>query len=128
PQSETVWHQADKFEVPRIAFINKMDRIGADVPAVIAQMKSRLATRPALTQLQIGAENDFAGVIDLVEMKELHFSGDENDAPEIADVDAARLDEAKAAREQLVEIVADGDDLIAELYLAGEPVPADTLR
>src|SRR5438552_18714420 len=55
PQSETVWHQADKFEVPRIAFINKMDRIGADVPAVIAQMKSRLATRPALTQLQIGA-------------------------------------------------------------------------
>jgi elongation factor G len=129
PQSETVWHQADKFEVPRVAFINKMDRVGADVNNVIEQMKKRLGTRPAPIQIQIGAEGDFAGVVDLIEMKQVTFSGDEEDGPEVADIDGSVLrDEATAAREQLVETVADVDDAVAELYLHGQPVDAATLR
>src|SRR5581483_6002600 len=129
PQSETVWHQADKFEVPRVAFINKMDRIGADVNNVLEQMRKRLGTRPAPIQIQIGSEGDFAGVVDLIEMKQVIFTGDEEDAPEITDIDASGLrEEAARAREQLVETVADADDAVAELYLAGQPVDAATLR
>src|SRR5262245_34640221 len=109
PQSETVWHQADKFGVPRVAFINKMDRIGADVPPVLEQMRTRLGARPAPVQLAIGAEAEFAGVVDLVTMQQLLFTGDENDPPQVSDVDAARLDDARTAREKLVEIVADAD-------------------
>ena len=128
PQSETVWHQADKFHVPRVAFINKMDRVGADVQNVIDQIKSRLGARPALVQLPLGAEAEFQGAIDLVAMQQVTFTGDEEDAPQIADIDPAHADDAKAAREKLVEIVADADDQLAELYLAGAPVDADTLR
>jgi elongation factor G len=128
PQSETVWRQADKFEVPRVAFINKMDRIGAEVPNVIDQMKKRLGTRPALLQMQIGAEAEFEGVVDLVEMKQITFTGDENDGPEVADIADHLQGEAEAAREALVEVVADADDAIAELYLGGQPVDAPALR
>src|SRR5215467_5434654 len=97
PQSETVWHQADKFEVPRVAFINKMDRVGADVGNVLEQMRKRLGTRPA--QIQIGAEGDFAGVVDLIEMKQVTFTGDEEDTPEVAEIDGSVLrDAATAAR------------------------------
>ena len=128
PQSETVWHQADKFKVPRVAFINKMDRIGADVQQVIDQMKSRLATRPALIQLPIGAESEFEGAIDLVEMKQVIFTGAEEDPPEVTEIDPSRADEAQAARELLVEAVADVDDVLAELYLAGQPVDAAALK
>ncbi|MFI5290688.1 MAG: GTP-binding protein, partial [Polyangia bacterium] len=128
PQSETVWHQADKFGVPRIAFINKMDRIGADPLQVIEQMKTRLATKPAPIQLAIGAEAEFQGAIDLVEMKQVTYTGDEEDAPEVAEIDPARLAEAQAARDQLIEIIADADDALAELYLAGEPIEVDALK
>jgi elongation factor G len=128
PQSETVWHQADKFHVPRVAFINKMDRIGADVPQVLAQMKARLGARPALVQLPLGAEAAFRGAIDLVAMKQVTFTGSEEDGPiveEIADADRAAAEEA---RQHVVETVADADDGLAELYLAGETVPEDALR
>ena len=128
PQSETVWHQADKFHVPRVSFINKMDRIGADWQNVIAQMKSRLGARPAPLQIPIGAEDQFRGVIDLVAMQQLVFTGQEEESPEPVEIDAALRGEAEAARESLVEIVADVDDAIAEKYLAGEPVDAETLR
>ncbi|MGZ3427626.1 MAG: elongation factor G [Polyangia bacterium] len=128
PQSETVWHQADKFHVPRVSFINKMDRIGADWQNVIAQMKSRLGALPAPLQIPVGAEDQFRGVVDLIAMKQLNFSGQEEDAPPPEEIDENLRSEAEAAREQLVEIVADVDDAIAEKYLAGEPVDADTLR
>src|SRR5581483_3849550 len=112
PQSETVWHQADKFGVPRVAFINKMDRVGAEPLQVLEQMRTRLGSKPALVQLPIGAEAEFQGAVDLVAMQQITFTGEE----------------AKAAREKLIEIVADADDVVAELYLAGQPVDADALR
>jgi elongation factor G len=128
PQSETVWHQADKFHVPRVAFINKMDRVGADWQNVIAQMKSRLGAKPAALQIPVGFEDQFRGVVDLIAMQQLNFSGQEEEAPEPDPIDDALRADAEAAREQLVEIVADVDDAIAEKYLAGEAVDAETLR
>ncbi|MSP62583.1 MAG: elongation factor G [Myxococcales bacterium] len=128
PQSETVWHQAEKFHVPRIAFINKMDRVGADFPSVMQQIVTRLGARPAPVQLPLGAEGGFEGAIDLVAMKALRFSGEEDDPPTVEEVDDDRRAEAVAERDQLVETVADVDDALAELYLAGEPIPADALR
>jgi elongation factor G len=128
PQSETVWHQADKFHVPRVAFVNKMDRIGADWQNVIAQMKSRLGARPAPLQIPVGAEDTFKGIVDLVAMKQIVWQGDEEEMPEPTEIDASLQGEAEAAREALVETVADVDDAIAEQYLGGEAIDADTLR
>ncbi|MCA1663359.1 MAG: elongation factor G [Myxococcales bacterium] len=128
PQSETVWHQADKFHVPRVAFINKMDRIGAEWGNVIEQMKTRLGANPAPLQIPVGFEDRFGGVVDLVAMKQLNFSGQEEDAPPEEEIDEALRADAEAAREKLVEIVADVDDAIAEKYLAGEAVDAESLR
>src|SRR5262249_25573822 len=102
--------------------------VGADVPQVLEQMRTRLGTRPALTQLPIGAETEFAGAVDLVTMQKVTFSGDEDDAPDVRDLDGALEGEARSAREKLVEIVGDADDRGAELSLAGEPVPAEELR
>src|ERR1700753_3439739 len=129
PQSETVWHQADKFKVPRVSFINKMDRIGADWRNVIEQMKTRLGAKPVPMQVPIGFEDQFSGVVDLLTMKQTIFSGDVEDAPEEGrtEGDALRA-EAQAAREQLIEAVADVDDAIAELYLAGSPIDVEVLR
>src|SRR5262249_39487982 len=128
PQSETVWHQADKFHVPRVAFVNKMDRVGADWQNVMAQMRARLGAKPAALQIPVGAEDNFAGVIDLVAMRQLIFSGHEEDAPEEGDIDGAHHAAAQAAREQLIEAVADADDALAEKYLAGESIDSETLR
>jgi elongation factor G len=128
PQSETVWHQADKFHVPRVAFINKMDRIGADPVAVVEQIRNRLGARPAPIQLAIGAEEKFEGAIDLVAMKRVTFSGDEEDGPEVADLEPGERAAAEAARDHLIEVVADADDQVAELYLQGAPVDEATLR
>jgi elongation factor G len=128
PQSETVWHQADKFKVPRIAFINKMDRVGADFPAVVEQIAKRLGARPAPVQLPIGAEDKHVGVVDLVTMRAHTFSGEETDAPHEGDIPAWLAADAAAARERLIETVADVDDVIAERFLEGGPVAADDLR
>jgi len=128
PQSETVWQQADKFRVPRIAFVNKMDRVGADFPSVVEQIAKRLGARPAPIQLPIGAEDKFEGAIDLVALKAVRFSGEEADAPSVEDVDEERRADALAARDKLIETIADADDALAEAYLAGSPVEADALR
>jgi elongation factor G len=128
PQSETVWHQADKFRVPRLAFVNKMDRVGADFPAVVAQIAKRLEARPAPIQLPIGAEDKFEGVVDLVRMRAFTFTGEETDPPQEGDIPASMQDEATHARERLVEIVADVDDVIAEQFLDGKPIDADALQ
>jgi elongation factor G len=128
PQSETVWHQADKFRVPRLAFINKMDRVGADFAAVVKEIAERLGARPAPIQIPIGAEDAFSGVIDLVTMKAVTFTGGLEEEPEQKDIPQNLAAEAAAARETLLETLADVDDGIAEKFLAGEDISPDDLK
>ncbi|HEY5283637.1 MAG TPA: elongation factor G, partial [Polyangia bacterium] len=122
PQSETVWHQADNFHVPRLAFINKMDRPGADFQAVVDEIHERLAARPVPVQLPIGAEDQFVGVVDLIRERAIYFSGAEDDAPREDNVPATMADKVAAAREKLIEAAADFDDNIATAYLEGKPI------
>jgi len=118
PQSETVWRQATRYDVPRICFVNKMDRTGADFTRVVRQIKERLGARPVPIQLPIGCEENFAGVIDLVEMKAIYWSnenmGSEHEAREIP---AEMLAEAEAAREYMVEMAAEASEELMEVYL-----------
>jgi len=122
PQSETVWRQADKFRVPRIAFINKMDRLGADFAGAVTEIRTRLGARPVPVQLPIGAEDKFSGVIDLVRMKALIFDGGETDEPVVGPIGPEQAAEADAAREKLIEAAADFDDGIANAFLEGSPI------
>jgi elongation factor G len=129
PQSESVWHQADRYSVPRICLINKMDRIGADYKAVIEQMQERLGARPVLMQLPVGEEGDFHSVVDLLEGCELTFDEGEFGAA-VACVPVA--DELKAAiaeaREALVEAAADWDDELLADFLDGQEIAAERIR
>ena len=127
PQSETVWHQADNFHVPRLAFINKMDRPGADFQAVVDEIRERLAAHPVPVQLPIGAEDQFAGVVDLIRERAIYFSGAEDDPPREDSVPAAMANAVAAAREKLIEAAADFDDNIATAYLEGKPIEAAAL-
>jgi len=127
PQSETVWHQADNFHVPRLAFVNKMDRPGADFQAVVDEIRERLAARPVPIQLPIGAEDQFVGVVDLIRERAIYFSGAEDDPPREDSVPAAMADAVAAAREKLIEAAADFDDNIATAYLEGKPIEAAAL-
>jgi len=127
PQSETVWRQADKFHVPRIAFINKMDRLGADFAGAVEEIRTRLDARPIPIQLPIGAEDKFTGVIDLVKMKALTFTGEETDDPQVGEIPPGEADAAAAAREKLIEAAADFDDAIANDFLEGKPIADDVL-
>jgi len=128
PQSETVWRQADKFRVPRISFINKMDRAGADFAAAVTEIRERLGARPVPIQLPIGAEDRFAGVIDLIRQRALYFSGSEDEGPREDVVPAAMADEVAAAREKLIEAAADVDDEIANAFLEGKPIDDGALQ
>ncbi len=119
PQSETVWHQADKFKVPRLAFVNKLDRIGASFPAVVADIKERLGANAVPIQLPIGTEDAFSGCIDLVAMKAIMFTGDVTDVPEVVEIPGELEAVAADAREQMIQALADLDDGIAEKYLEG---------
>src|SRR5438046_2137243 len=118
PQSETVWRQADKYGVPRICFVNKMDRIGADFPRCVEQIKDRLGAVPLVTQLPIGSESDFVGIVDIVAMNAIKWRdetlGAEFDVVEIPEEMRA---EADAARHQLVELAVEQDDVAVEAYL-----------
>ena len=127
PQSETVWRQADKFRVPRIAFINKMDRLGADFAGAVEEIRTRLGARPVPIQLPMGAEDKFSGVIDLVKMKALTFSGEETDDPQVEEIPTGEAAAAAAAREKLIEAAADFDDAIANDFLEGKPIADDVL-
>ena len=128
PQSETVWRQADKYHVPRIAYINKMDRIGADFEQGVQTMIDRLGAHPVPIQLPIGAEADFAGIIDLIEMKAIVYKDDLG-----KDVRSSRTsppscaDDAAAAREHLLEEVSHYDDELVELILEEQEIPVDAL-
>ncbi|HEY5996993.1 MAG TPA: elongation factor G [Candidatus Deferrimicrobiaceae bacterium] len=128
PQSETVWRQADKHKVPRLAMINKMDRIGADFYRVVAMMRERLAANPVPIQLPIGKEDHFKGVVDLVNMKALVWDEEQLGAKyHEEEIPADMADEVAAAREKLMEAVADVNDSLLEKYLNGEEVSVDEL-
>jgi elongation factor G len=126
PQSETVWRQADKYHVPRIAFINKMDRVGADYARVVQEIRDKLKAKPLLLQLPIGNEEKFTGVIDLIENRALVWDEDRLGANYRVDaIPAEQRAEVAAARDQLIEGLADHDDRVMELYLEGKtPDPA----
>jgi elongation factor G len=124
PQSETVWHQADKFKVPRLAFVNKLDRIGASFAAVVADIRERLGANAVPVQLPIGAEDAFSGCIDLVRMKALMFTGDVTDVPEVVDIPEELQAQAADARDQMIQSLADLDDGIAAKYLDGQDITA----
>ena len=121
PQSETVWRQADKYGVPRIAFINKMDRIGADFDRGLKMMRDRLGAKPVPIQLPIGKEEKFRGVIDLVRMKAILWDDDSMGARyEVSEIPADLLDDAQLAREAMIEEISAVDDELMEKYLGGE--------
>jgi len=118
PQSETVWRQATRYNVPRMAFVNKMDRTGADFVRVVKQIKERLGARPVPVQLPIGAEEDFAGVIDLVRMKAIYWENENQGVTyEARDIPEDMLEEAEAAREFMVEIAAEASEELMEAYI-----------
>ncbi|HET6498953.1 MAG TPA: elongation factor G [Coriobacteriia bacterium] len=129
PQSETVWRQADTYGVPRIAYINKMDRTGADFLNVVQMMKDRLNTRPALLQLPIGAEDTFRGIVDLVEMRATFFNEDASGInPTVGEIPADLVDEAEMYRAELVELAAEYDDALLERFLADEEISVPELK
>ena len=128
PQSETVWRQADKYGVPRMAFFNKMDRIGADFKMCVNDIKEKLGANPVPIQLPIGAEDAFEGIIDLIEMKETVYLDDKGQNFEIRDIRPELADEAEAAREFMIESVVECDDELMEKYLAGEEVSNEEVR
>ena len=132
PQSETVWRQANKYRVPRLAFVNKMDRVGANFLACVEEMRAKLGANAHPLYLPIGAEENFSGLVDLVQMKAYLFDEDPSDPlgmnPKIVDIPADMVEQAKSYRNALIEAVADSDDNIAEKYLAGEEINDDELR
>jgi elongation factor G len=123
PQSETVWRQADKYRVPRICFVNKMDRVGADFKRTFEQIITKLGGNPVAIQLPIGSEDKFAGVVDLVRMKAIRYKDETMGADYIVDeIPADMLEDAKHYREQLIEKVSEADDKLLEKYLHGEEI------
>jgi elongation factor G len=131
PQSETVWRQANKYVVPRVAFINKMDRAGADFFSVVQQIQEKLGANPVPVQIPIGAEENFAGIIDLLEMKAIYYDVDDSNITvfRIEDIPSEMKDEAEEWRHKLVEAVAAVDDTLLERYLEDhESITAEDIR
>ena len=129
PQSETVWRQADRYGVPRIGFVNKMDRVGADLDRVLKMMRERLAANPVLTQLPLGSEHNFSGVIDLIEERAIQYDHDTLGAQfkEIPIPEEMEQD-VRVARERLVEQVAEMDEDLTDKFLSGQAISAQELR
>ena len=128
PQSETVWRQADRYEVPRICFINKMDRVGAGFDRTIDSIKHRLQSSPVAVQIPMGSEDDFVGVIDLVEEKALIFSNEEPYTPEEAPIPDEYLEQASVYRNTMIERVAETDDDLIIKYLEGEKISTEEIK
>jgi len=129
PQSETVWRQADKYKVPRIAFINKMDRVGADFDRGVSMIRERLGANPVPLQLPIGKEETFIGVVDLVAMQAIIWDDESLGASYRTDeIPAELLEAASAAREHILEAVADSDESLMEKYLEGQEISAEEVR
>jgi elongation factor G len=128
PQTETVWRQANKYNVPRICFVNKMDRIGADFDRTVQMIRDRLDALPAVIQLPIGVESEFRGVVDLLGEQALVWSSDMGEEWETLDIPADLAAAAEDARHQLIDVVSNFDDTIMEKYLAEEAITAEDLR
>ena len=129
PQTETVWRQADRYNVPRLCFINKMDRTGADFYYVLGTIRERLGCKAAVVQLPIGAEADFAGVIDLVEMNALIWTSDDLGASwDVVDIPGDLADQAEEYRHELIDILSEFDENILEKYIGEEEITADDIR
>ncbi len=129
PQSETVWRQATKYKVPRLAFVNKMDRTGADFSKVLRMMRDRLSANPIAIQIPIGAEDQFEGCIDLVTMKEIVWGGEELGAKfEVQDIRPELADEAAAAREEMIDALSTYDDELAEMFLEDQEIAEEKLK
>lgn len=129
PQSETVWRQANKYGVPRMVFVNKMDRIGANFYNVESQIKQRLKANPVPINIPIGAEENFKGVVDLIQMKAIVWNDESMGAKyDIEDIPADLMDKAKEYREKLLESVAEQDEVLMEKYLGGEELSVDEIK
>src|SRR5215203_1279346 len=129
PQSETVWRQADKYRVPRICFVNKMDRIGADFKATLGQIETKLQANPVAIQLPIGSEDKFKGVVDLVRMKAITYKDETMGADyDVEEIPAELQADAKVYREKLIEKVSEVDDQILEKYLGGEEISEESIK
>jgi elongation factor G len=128
PQSETVWRQADRYQVPKIAFINKLDRIGADFFGTVQMMRDRLKANPLILQIPMGAEDSFSGVVDLIRMQQIRWDDDTLGARySTGDIDADFMEDAEVYREQLLETLAEVDDGIMEAYLAEAPIDTEVI-
>jgi len=129
PQSETVWRQADRYRVPRLAYVNKMDRVGADYGSVFEQLKSILGARPVRINLPIGAEDTFEGIVDLVKMKAVYWDDSTVGVQfEEREIPAGMLEEAKAARVEMIEVAAEAEDALMEKYLEGLELSVDEIK
>src|SRR5687768_361580 len=129
PQSETVWRQADRYKVPRIAFINKMDRVGANFESVLAQIKAKLGANPVPLQIPIGSEDQFKGVVDLVKMKALLFKDESLGAKyDIGEIPEEMKEQAAHYREKMLEAIAEQHDELLEKYLSGETIDEKELK
>jgi elongation factor G len=127
PQSETVWRQADRYRIPRIAFVNKMDMTGADYFAVVQGIATKLQARPVPINLPLGAEDSFAGVVDLVNMKAIHYLDELGTTIEEREVPSELRALCQAQRDRLVEAAAEFDDVLMEKYIDGQPIPSGQL-
>jgi elongation factor G len=130
PQSETVWQQADKYDVPRICFVNKMDKLGADFYFTVRTIRERLGATPLVIQLPIGSESDFQGVVDLVVMRALTWRGEVGKGEDytVEEIPANLVETANEYREKLVEAVAEADDELMELYLGGQELSTEQIK
>lgn len=128
PQSETVWRQADKYRVPRVAFVNKMDRVGADFNDVVRGIRERLGARPVSIQIPIGVEDTFQGAVDLVGQRAVFFTDELGSDPKVTSIPGELQEEARLGREAIVEALADFHEDIMALFLEGQPVPEAMIR
>ena len=129
PQSETVWRQADKYKVPRIAFFNKMDRIGANFDMCVSDIKEKLGSNPVPIQIPIGAEDQFEGVVDLIEMKEIVWPVDSDNGQrfDVKDIRAELQEKAEEARQYMLESIVETDDVLMEKFFGGEEITKEEI-
>ena len=128
PQTETVWRQADKYNVPRICFVNKLDRTGADFDFDVQSIIDRLEAKPAVLHIPIGSEGDFIGVVDLVEMKSHTWSKDDGSKWDINEIPEDMLESANIKRQELLDVIAEADDEILEKYLSDEELTLSEIK